>query len=261
MNTLGIIGAGNMGGTLLMGLIKANYVQPSQVILSGGASRKAAMLAEELGCAYTADNAMVAQNCDTLILGVTSKILPQVLGEIKKYLTSDQLIISLASSFGYDDFYKILPSDSQIAIAIPNLPVAFNAGITAIAHNHILTDENNKKVTKLFKAVGTTTQMDESKLGICTVLAGCSPAFYAMFIEALADAGVMYGLTRNEAYLFAKQAALGSAQMLLQGNMLPATLKDNVASPGGMTIKGIAALEEHGLRNAVIQAVKKATGN
>lgn len=261
MNTLGIIGVGHMGGALLHGLLKAKYVAPSQVIISGGASRKAALLAEELGCTYTADNAVVAQNCETLILGVIPKILPQVLNDIKNYLTSDQLLISLAASFSYADFYKILPASTQLAIGVPNLPVAVNAGITAIAHNHILTDENNKKVTKLFKSVGITTQVDETKLGISTIISGCSPAFYAMFIEALADAGVMYGLTRNEAYLQAKQAALGSAQMLLQGNMMPAALKDNVASPGGVTIQGIAALEEHGLRNAVMQAVKKAKGN
>lgn len=261
MNTLGIIGAGHMGGSLLVGLLKANYVEPSQVIVSGGTSRKAAALAEELGCTYTPDNAVVAQNCDTLILGVVPKILPQILSEIKKYITSDHLLISLAASFTYADFYKILPADTQIAIGVSNLPVAFNAGITSIAHNHILTDENSKKVNKLFKTVGITTQMNEDKLPASTVIAGCSPAFYAMFVEALADAGVMYGLTRSEAYLLAKQAALGSAQMLLQGNIPPAALKDNVASPGGMTIKGIAALEEHGLRNAVIQAVRKAKGD
>ena len=223
-------------------------------------SRKAAALAEELGCTYTSDNAVVAQNCTTLILGVTPKILPQVLNQIKRYITSEHLLISLAASFTYADFYKILPADTQVVIGVPNLPVEYNAGITTLAHNHILTDANQKQTHQLFKAVGATTQVDESKLNISTVLAGCSPAFYAVFIEALADAGVLYGLTRNEAYLLAKQAALGSARMLLDGHMQPATLKDNVASPGGITIKGLAALEEHGLRNSVIQAVKKSSG-
>lgn len=261
MNTLGIIGAGHMGGALLTGLLKASYVEPSQVMISGGQSRKAALLAEKLNCTFTPDNAIVAQNCETLIFGVSPQILPKVLGEIKKYITTEQLLISLAASFTYDDFYSILHSDTQIAIAVPNLPVAYNAGMTTIAHNHILTDANNRKVTHLFERVGKITQIDASKLAISSVLSGCSPAFYAMFIEALADAGVMYGLTRNEAYLIAKQAAFGSARMLLDGNMPPAELKDDVASPGGITIKGVAALEEHGLRNAVIQAVKKSCGN
>lgn len=261
MKKVGIIGAGHMAGALLKGLLSANFVDTDHVMISGGKSGKAQSLAQELDCKFTNSNREIVKNSDILILGVIPKIIPQVLNEIKDDIRPDQLLISLAASFSYDDFYGILPDTTAIVRAIPNLPVAVKAGVTSLAWHPHLSAEQVKTVKMLFEAVGAVIDVEEGKLNVASALSGCSPAFFAMFIEAMADAGVMYGLNRKDAYFLAEQAALGTAKSLLDSGQIPAILKDDVASAGGVTIKGIAALEEYGMRNAVIQAIKASTGH
>lgn len=260
MAKIGIIGTGHMGAALLKGLLRSGFATPSITWLSGGTSGNTQRLATQLQCQFVASNAFTALNAEILILAVVPQIMPQVLGEIREHVSPETLVISVASSFTLTALQQILPAGKGIVRAIPNMPVAIGAGVTAMSATAQTSDEGRSLAQHLFEAVGKTVWVDESKLEIASTVSGCSPAFVAMFIEALADAGVYYGLSRNEAYLLCEQATMGAAQMLLQEQLLPAALKDSVASPGGTTIAGITALEQFGLRNAVIQAVKAIGG-
>lgn len=258
MEKIGIIGTGHMGKALLKGLIRSRYAMPRQFILSGGKSGKTQELANKLKCIYASSNTEVAKKCNHIILAVTPQVLPHVLKEIAASISKDTLLISLAASFTIADLEAHLPAKTQIIRALPNIPVDVCAGMTALCASSSIKRSSLNAIRHMFESVGKTLFVEENKLPISSIVAGCSPAFTALFIEALADAGVMYGLSRDEAYLIAKQAALGTAQSLLEQEIHPAEFKDMVASPGGITIRGIAALEQNGLRNAVIQAVKAA---
>ena len=131
-------------------------------------------------------------------------------------------------------------------------------GFTAICPNEDATEEDVDAVFRIFRSVGSAEQMSERMVDVVGALAGSSPAYVFMFIEALADAAVAEGMRRNVAYRVAAQAVLGSAKMVLDSGEHPAALKDMVCSPGGTTIEGVQVLEESGMRAAVMNATRAA---
>lgn len=260
MKKIGLIGAGQMGGALLKGLLAANYILPEEIIVSGGKSGTAKALQEELHFVLGQTNVEVAHS-DMVILAVTPKIMPSVLTEIKDAISKETLIISLAASMELKEYQDILGSDKKIVRAIPNTPVSIKAGMTAITFGENLTEMECELVNGLFQSVGETVVLAETKINSASTLSGCSPAFIAIFIEALADAGVLNGLSREEAYLLAEQSLIGTAKMALLSGKHPGAIKDDVCSPGGTTIQGVVTLEEYGFRNAVIKAINASTNH
>lgn len=256
MKQLGIIGVGHLGSSLLKGLIHSGKIAAKDIIISGGKSGKTQQLSQQLGCQFCHTNSELARKSDIIILAVIPSILPRVLDEINADLNDDTIIISTAASFTLAQIYQHVEPQIAVIRAIANIPSTICQGMTAITPAKQVSPSQLNHVTSLFELVGKIALVDESKLDISSTVTGCSPAYIALFIEALADAGVLAGLSREESYFMSKQAVLGSASLLLEQNMLPADLKDRVCSPGGTTIRGIAALEKWGLRHAVIEAVK-----
>lgn len=256
MKKIGMIGVGHLGSAVLKGLLKSHYITPDHLLISGGSSGKAKTLAEQLGCQFHTDNRELVKKSDIVILAVIPRILPTILDEINADLKDNTIVISAASSFTLAQFYQHLPQHIAVIRAIPNIPSAVCQGMTAMSAAKQVSAQQLDEAKQLFSAIGKIALVDESKLDISSTVAGCSPAYVALFIEALADAGVLAGLSREEAYLLSKQAVLGAATVLLEQDMLPAQLKDGVCSPGGTTIRGVTQLEKFGLRNAVIEAVK-----
>lgn len=256
MAKIGIIGVGHLGSALINGLLKSRYIDAGNLFVSGGSSDKAKKMALQLGCHFCETNTEVVSQSDILILAVIPKILPDILQQIKSHIKQEHTVISVASSFTLSEFYQYLPQDLAIVRAIPNIPSAVCQGMTAITTSSNIAPQQLALVKGLFSAIGKIAFVEENKLEISGTVAGCSPAYVALFIEALSDAGVLAGLSRDEAYLFSKQAVLGAASVLLDQDMLPAQLKDSVSSPGGTTIRGVAQLEKYGFRNAVIEAIK-----
>ena len=127
--------------------------------------------------------------------------------------------------------------------------------MSTISFNSYLTEEDKRDIIAIFESFGKAEVIDERIMDTASAVAGSSPAFVYMYIEALADAAVMYGMTREKAYAVTAQAVLGAAKMVVETGEHPGKLKDDVCSPGGTTIQSVGALEEHGFRNAVMQAV------
>ena len=152
-----------------------------------------------------------------------------------------------------------LGKPARLIRVMPNTPALVLEGVTAIARAEGLQPGDLEAAQELFAAVGKVVVLEESALDAVTGLSGSGPAYVAIAIEALADGGVKMGLDRATATLLAAQTVLGSARLILETGVHPAQLKDMVSSPGGTTIAGIAALEDGGLRRALIQAVERAT--
>ena len=139
--------------------------------------------------------------------------------------------------------------------AMPNTPAMLGEGMTGIScREGSCTEEEKETVRDIFSSCGRVEMVEERLMDAVGCVSGSSPAFVYMFIEALADGGVKYGLPRKTAYAMAAQTVLGSAKMILETGKHPGQLKDEVCSPGGTTIAGVSALEEYGLRNALIKA-------
>lgn len=170
-------------------------------------------------------------------------------------LTKDQVIISLAPGISIQDIGARLGGGVRVVRAMPNTPALLGEGMTGVAYEAgMYSDEEKEEISLIFSSCGRMELVEERLMDAVGCVSGSSPAFVYMFIEALADSGVKYGLPRKTAYAMAAQTVMGSARMVLETGKHPGQLKDEVCSPGGTTIAGVSALEEHGLRSAVIKA-------
>jgi len=148
--------------------------------------------------------------------------------------------------------------DRAVIRAMPNTPATVGAALTAIAWGKTVSAAQGELAKTIFQAVGEVVEVPENLMDAVTGLSGSGPAYVALLIEALADGGVAAGLPRAIAAQLALQTVWGTAELMRQSDLHPAILKDRVASPGGTTIAGIAALERAGFRSAAIEAVKAA---
>ena len=169
------------------------------------------------------------------------------------------LIISLAAGVALRTLREHLAKPARLIRVMPNTPALVLEGATAIARAEGLEAGDLEIAQALFGAVGRVVVLDEDHLDAVTGLSGSGPGYIAIVIEALADGGVKMGLDRATAMTLATQTVLGSARLILETGMHPGQLKDMVASPGGTTIAGIAALEDGGIRRTIISAVERAT--
>lgn len=151
-------------------------------------------------------------------------------------------------------FQEFLSDEYSHVSSVPNTPVSIGEGIIVVEEKRSLTKKDWALLEEALNMLGLVQQVPTEQMSIAGTLAGCGPAFASMFLEALADGAVKYGLSRADAYALASQMISGTGKMYLETRDHPGVMKDKVTSPGGTTIKGVAALEEHGFRNAVIQA-------
>jgi pyrroline-5-carboxylate reductase len=254
---IGFIGAGHMGGAMIEGLIKSEYIPAESVVVKGGRSKTTSNLQKKLHFTLINDYKSFS-DCDIVVIATGSNIVLKVLDEFKFEITSNPIIVSVAAGCSMDEMKTLLGESFSIGHAIPNTPVSVNAGMTGISFSENSTEEDKYKVMSMFKALGGIVEVEERLLGTFGTVAGCSPAFVDVFMEALADASVMNGLPRDLSYEVVAQMMLGSAKLALDSKKHPGELKDGVCSPGGTTIKGVAALEKNGFRYAVIDAVNTA---
>ena len=189
------------------------------------------------------------------MLAVKPQFYEEVLKEIRYMVTPEHVLISLAPGKTIDQLKQNLGNDKRIVRVMPNTPAMIGEGMTGVSVKQgELSGEEMDEIKKLFDACGKTEFIEERLMDAVVCASGSSPAFVYQFIEALADSAVRYGMPRKQAYVFAAQAVKGAAAMVLETGEHPAVLKDQVCSPAGTTIEGVAALEEYGLRNAVLKA-------
>ena len=163
--------------------------------------------------------------------------------------------MSVAAGLLFDFYEDLLGAGSHHLSTIPNTPIAVGCGVIACEQKHSLATDEWETFTGLFGGIALIEPVAGHLLSTASAVAGCGPAFAAMFLESLADGGVKNGLPRATAYRLAAQMMAGTAQLHLATGTHPGAMKDAVCSPGGTTIKGVAALEAAGLRNALISAV------
>lgn len=251
---LGVIGAGVMGSALVRSALQAGLLEPAQVIASDiSEARRAAV--EALGSASTDDNHHLVRSAEAVLVALKPQVLRDVLAELREDFAEGQLLISIAAGLPLAALSEAVGPRPKLIRVMPNICCTVAAAASAYAVGDGVTEEQEHFVRELLRAAGEVVAVPESLLNAVTGLSGSGPAFVAMFIGALADGGVAAGLPRAEAERLAAQTALGGARWLLEQDASPEQLKDLVCSPGGTTIAGVRALEAHGFRSAVIEAV------
>lgn len=258
MATLGFIGTGSMGSALAKAACK---VLPSdQIFLANRTVSKAQLLAEELECRVT-DNEAVAESADLIFLGVKPQMMGGMLEGIKAVLAERgdaPVLVSMAAGLTVDTIRAMAGGEYPVIRIMPNIPASVGEGMILCAATDNVTEAQLSAFREFMEYAGTLDAVPEGLIDAGSAVSGCGPAFCAMFIEALADGAVVCGLPRAKAMLYAEQMVIGTAKYLMETGMHPGQLKDNVTSPGGTTIRGVAALEEAGFRHGVMEAVVKA---
>jgi len=254
---VGFIGCGNMGSSMVGGLIKSGFLKSEEIIVSTKTEASSKKLRDEFKVATTLDSKTVAKESETIILAVKPNMYKSVVEEIKSELTEDKLIITIAAGISIENMEEWLGDDLKIIRTMPNTPALVGQAMSAVCPNKNVSEEELKYCINIFESFGECEVLEEKYFDGFIAVAGSSPAYVFMFIEAMADAGVKLGIPRAKAYKLAEQSILGSAKLALETGKHPGVLKDEVCSPGGTTIEAVIDLEKNGFRNTVISAVEK----
>ena len=253
---IGFIGGGNMGGAIISGIRKANLVENNALMVADKSKEALTRLKEQYEVLTTFDNKEVASFADILFLAVKPNLFPDVIAEIKDVIKDDIVIVSIAAGKTIKEIENTFGKTIKLVRTMPNTPAMVLEGMSALCPNAFVSDEEVAVVKEIFESFGKAEVIKEELIDAVIGVSGSSPAYVYMFIEAMADAAVMGGMPRKQAYTFSAQAVLGSAKMVLETGIHPGELKDMVCSPAGTTISAVAELEKQGMRSAVIEAVK-----
>ena len=201
----------------------------------------------------------VLERSDILILAVKPYLIETVLAPIREKLAG-KVLLSVAAGWPFQRFEEALPAGVHHLSIMPNTPVAIGEGIVLLEEENSLSPQELSQAKELLAALGVVETVPSAQMGIAGTVAGCGPAYAALFLEALGDAGVYHGLPRELSYRLAAQMLAGTGKLHLATGQHPGAMKDAVCSPGGTTIRGVAQLEQHGFRAAVIDAVSASAG-
>jgi len=256
---IGCIGCGVMGGALIRAVAK--IVDASNIYLYDTDTAKRDSLAKELGANSAENGSEVATKVDYLILAVKPAYIGSVLSDITAVVPQDKLplFVSIAAGVKLEKLRKAALTKARFVRLMPNIPALVGEAMIALTNEDDVSDEEVADVKELLSKAGSVECVPENLMDCVTGISGSGPAYGFVFIEALADAAVKLGMPRKQAYIYAAQTLKGAAAMVLETGKHPAALKDDVCSPGGTTIAGVAALEEYGFRHAVIEAAVAAT--
>ena len=257
---IAVLGAGNIGAALIGGILKGGVAGREHLLATVRTPERAEELAAKYRITVTAgSNREAAEASELIILGVKPYTLPHLLEEIHGVLREDQILISLAAAMPIVLIEKFIQKRMPVFRAMPNIPVVVEEGATAVASNGAGTAAQRQLVENIFRAVGVVVCVKEDLMHAVTALSGSGPAYIYMVIEALIAGGLKVGLSREVSTRLAEQTVLGAAKLVRETGLHPAILRDQVITPGGVTISAIHELEKHGLRSMLISAVETAT--
>ena len=253
MEKIAFIGMGNMAQALVAGFVK-NGIEPHEIFAYAPNQEKLAANAEKFGFNPCKSLKDAVSSADTVIMACKPYQIDSVLTEIKDDL-DDKNFISIALGWNFKKYSEILGKYAKIQFIMPNTPAMVGEGVFLFEKSNSLDHCERAEIWSLFSKLGIVEELPDSLMGIGGAVTGCGPAFVDLFLEAYADAAVKYGIPRKTAYKLVSQTVLGSAKLQLETGEHPGVLKDNVCSPAGSTIRGVASLEESGLRTACIKSI------
>ena len=245
-----------MAEAIIKGIIGSGLVAGESIAVGEHTAERCAYLNEAYGVHATTDNKEAVRDADLVIFAVKPQVAPVALtSDLVAEFKKTAWVLSIMGSVTIEMLHGYAPNFPVIR-TMPNTPLAVGAGMTAICRDENVTDEMLEIAKAIFGSCGEVEVVAESALEAITAVSGCGPGYAFVIIDALADAGVRAGLPRALAIKLAAQTLAGSGKMCIETGLHPAVLRDQVTSPGGTTIAGIHALENHGVRGAFYDAVQ-----
>ncbi len=255
---LGVIGVGKMGGIIVRSIVDRLF-PAAQIWITDLDKELVAQLCDEKGVNSAADIESLIEKTNVIFCAVPPVAVPHILPQIAASLISPQWVISIAAGVTTTSLESYFENPIPIVRVMPNIAASVQAAISVLTPSSTANERHISIAQSIFDTCGTTLVMDERHLNAVTAVSGSGPAYVALFIEALADAGVNVGLPRQDAQTLAIHTVLGAATMLAETHEHPAILKNRVTTPGGTTAAGLHELEHGGLRATLAEAIIAAT--
>jgi len=256
--TVALLGGGKMAEALIGGVIRSGGRTPEEIMVTCRRDERARELAGKYGVAATLDNPEAARWASTLVLMAKPQDLEALLSQIRADVTPQDLVISFAAGIRTSFVEKHLPDDVPVVRVMSNVPVMVDEAMSVLAAGRMATDEHLGTAEELLGYVGKVLRLKESHLDAVTATSGSGPAYFFLLAEAMIEACILLGLSRDVATELIVQTMLGSAKMLRDTGKHPVELREMVTSPGGTTIEAIRRLEEAGVRAAFLNAIDAA---
>lgn len=256
MKKIGFIGAGNMAGAIIGGIIKSNLVESQNVIASAKTMTNLNKLKDEYNINVTLDAREVVKNSDIVFMAVKPNIFDGVLESVKDLIGDEKIVVSIAAGKSISSMENIIGDDKKIIRTMPNTPALVNEGMSALCPNKNIEDAELKIVKGIFDSFGKSEVVGEYLIDSVIGVSGSSPAYVFMFNWSYGwCCCLLVECQENRLINFAAQSVLGAAKMVIESGKHPGELKDMVCSPGGTTIEAVKVLENEGMRSSVINAV------
>lgn len=255
--TVGFVGAGNMAEALISGMRAAGW--PAERILATNRSNRARLdwLGSRYGIRTTHRKDELCGASQVLVLAVKPKDVAEASQQLHPFVRSDHRLLSVVAGLTLASLERAFPK-IPVVRAMPNTPSAVREGVTAFALGRLAGEKEARLARQVFGAVGAVVEVPEERIDLVTGLSGSGPAYVFFLVESLIEAGVRAGLGPEVARDLVVQTVFGAARMLRETGEDPAELRRRVTSPGGTTMAGVGALEEHGVRAAFVEAVHRA---
>ncbi|MDE0089430.1 MAG: pyrroline-5-carboxylate reductase [Candidatus Poribacteria bacterium] len=255
---LGVIGVGKMGGIIVRSIVD-RLLPAQQICITDLDKNLVTQLCDEKGVNAASDIDELIQETDVILCAVPPVAVPHIVPQVAHNLSPPQWIVSIAAGVTTETLESYFETPPPIVRVMPNIAASVEAAISVLTAGSTTEVEHLNFTKKLFDTCGTTLIMEERHLNAVTAVSGSGPAYVALFVEAIADAGVHVGLPRQDAQTLAIHTVLGAATMLSHSQDHPAVLKNRVTTPGGTTAAGLHALERGGLRATLAEAILAAT--
>lgn len=255
---LAILGGGKMAESLLSGLLRSGWRTPQEVIVTVRRQERAAELQTAYGVVATFDNAQAVRDCEIALIAVKPQDMDALLTQIMPAATPDHLLISVAAGITTGSIERRLPEGIPVVRAMSNVPAVVDEAMTAVSAGACATEKHLAVAEEIWAHVGRVVRLAEKHLDAVTATSGSGPAYFALLAEAMIDACILLGLSRDVATELIVQTMFGSAKMLREQKMHPVELREMVTSPGGTTINAVRELENAGVRAAFLNAIHAA---
>lgn len=252
---IGFLGAGNMAGAIIQGLLKSGFMKGADIMIARRDAAQRARLAQAFGVLEAEDNLHLLRSCDVIVLAVKPFLLKPVIDEIKPHI-KDKHVISIVAGWSFASLNQAFaPAEPPLLRVSINTPVMVGEGATVICEETTFSKDMLEWTLGFFGALGTARVLPERIFDAVTAVSGSAVAYVYAFIEAMGDGAVRLGMPRETAYELAAQAMVGAGKMVLETKTHPGALKDAVCSPAGSTIEAMYELEKRGFRGAVMAAM------
>ena len=255
---IAILGGGRIGEALLSGLLSSGWRDAGEISITNRSGERVAELRERYGADATTDNIAAVTGAGLVVIAVKPQDIDALLAQVGQHLTTEQTVVSVAAAIPTAHIEERIAAGVPVVRAMPNAPATVHEGIAGICAGAHADEEDLALAEDVLRHLGAVVRVPEKYMDAVTAVSGSGPAYFALLAEAMIEAGILLGLTRETSTQLVVQTVLGTAKLLRDENMHPVELREMVTSPGGTTIRAIRELEQAGVRAAFLNAIQAA---